>query len=246
MNRDTQQQLLSLNSIFYTQVAQNFSHTRERPWPGWNPLLEWLPESNLKILDVGCGNGRFGNWITTRRPNYQLFGIEPNPTLAMSCAAYQRMYDLSLPLSTTALDQTFDVICLFGVLHHIPSYNLRIKQLEVLFSYLNSNGILVATCWQPLYGPLSKKMPDQKTLLSQAAIDPGQLEPNDLLLDFQHSGSIRYCHHFDLEEQTRITQEINHQLLSCYCADGFTGRDNTYFIWKKVHSLKASNQTKFQ
>ena len=48
--------------------AEEFLATRAAPWPGWDRLLPHLqsvsaPGAPKRILDVGCGNGRFGAWL---------------------------------------------------------------------------------------------------------------------------------------------------------------------------------------
>ncbi|MGH9460977.1 MAG: methyltransferase domain-containing protein, partial [Vicinamibacteria bacterium] len=74
--------ILALNAInrdFYTQRAEEFAATRGGPWRGWRRLLEPLQacEEPLSVLDVGCGNGRFGMFLreNLQKP-FRYVGIE--------------------------------------------------------------------------------------------------------------------------------------------------------------------------
>lgn len=66
MNQRTEQ-ILYLNKKFYQSVAKDFSISRQKDWNGWdravqiakNHLKEPLRKKGPKILDLGCGNGRF-------------------------------------------------------------------------------------------------------------------------------------------------------------------------------------------
>ena len=70
MNEQTRERLLKINQRFYDDYAAGFGATRQKPWAAWETLLRGLPENfdpeasePLRILDVGCGNGRFGELV---------------------------------------------------------------------------------------------------------------------------------------------------------------------------------------
>ncbi len=65
MDPETAQALADINRAFYRDRAEAFSATRERPWPGWSRVLACLEGSPrpLRVLDVGCGNGRFASFL---------------------------------------------------------------------------------------------------------------------------------------------------------------------------------------
>src|SRR5437773_46351 len=65
----TIQRLNEINRAFYNRVAQDFDETRQQAWPGWDTLLSYLNaplNAPLSVLDVGCGNGRFGLFLAQR------------------------------------------------------------------------------------------------------------------------------------------------------------------------------------
>ena len=44
-------------SNFYKKNAENFSRTRNNPWPATKEFLDNI-NINSSVLDIGCGNGR--------------------------------------------------------------------------------------------------------------------------------------------------------------------------------------------
>src|SRR5690606_28455 len=67
MNPRTVFELNRINLDFYRRQAESFSQSRGKPWRGWDRVLAQLParasQSTLSVLDVGCGNGRFGAYL---------------------------------------------------------------------------------------------------------------------------------------------------------------------------------------
>ncbi|MFN7209248.1 MAG: class I SAM-dependent methyltransferase, partial [Aggregatilineales bacterium] len=75
--------LNALNRAFYAQAAENFDESRGRAWNGWRrllPHLEGLPVPR-RILDVGCGNGRFGRFLARHLPQVRYHGMDNNAAL---------------------------------------------------------------------------------------------------------------------------------------------------------------------
>ena len=54
----TARQLVELNRQFYADFGKNFSATRQRIQPGVRKIILGLVGTE-RILDLGCGNGRF-------------------------------------------------------------------------------------------------------------------------------------------------------------------------------------------
>ena len=69
MDQTTVKQLNEINLKFYSNLSEQFSESRDYYWKGWERLLQEEPLKEkkrkipLKVLDVGCGNGRFGKFI---------------------------------------------------------------------------------------------------------------------------------------------------------------------------------------
>lgn len=63
MDAQTIQRLNAINQEFYRVTADEFDQTRGTAWPGWVRLLPHL-RAPLSVLDVGCGNGRLGVFLS--------------------------------------------------------------------------------------------------------------------------------------------------------------------------------------
>ncbi len=62
MDKATIQRLNAINREFYRITADEFDQTRGSAWEGWKMLPLHL-HTPLSVLDVGCGNGRFGLFL---------------------------------------------------------------------------------------------------------------------------------------------------------------------------------------
>ncbi|MDZ4229466.1 MAG: class I SAM-dependent methyltransferase, partial [Patescibacteria group bacterium] len=78
--------LLKLNRRFYLKTQQYFNRSRQSPWPGWQKLLPYLQGQTLKVLDLGCGNGRFGIWLASHY-SIDYVGLDENQYLLDRAAA---------------------------------------------------------------------------------------------------------------------------------------------------------------
>src|SRR3989339_1532246 len=62
----------------YDLMADKFSGTRKHFWPGFDFVLENIKNSD-KVLDFGCGNGRFLEMLKDR--NLEYFGVDVSQKL---------------------------------------------------------------------------------------------------------------------------------------------------------------------
>jgi tRNA (uracil-5-)-methyltransferase TRM9 len=249
MNLTTIQHLNQLNRDFYATIAEDFSQSRQKAWAGWNTLLPVLSQitreqTEPSILDLGCGNGRFGYFLQRHFPqvNWKYVGIDNNETFLAEAAK-------SLPLNGfTFIDddiigkvtvhqpfslpsQEFDVIVAFGILHHIPSRELRQNFLKEGAQLLKKNGKLIIASWQ---------FDQDKTLLSRAMnpedfnLSKEDLEKGDYLLPWKsHTDITRYSHLVSSEEMSALLVATGLSITDTFHADGHEGTLNLYAVATK-------------
>jgi SAM-dependent methyltransferase len=147
MDKEYTEYLLNKTREDYNLIADEFSRTRQNIWPEIKFLLDKYLFSGEKVLDLGCGNGRYFEYLKEKNVDY--FGVDNSDKLIELAknrypgVNFQIADAFNLPFS----DNFFDKIVSIAVLHHIPSEELRIKFLKELKRVLKPGGILILTVW---------------------------------------------------------------------------------------------------
>jgi SAM-dependent methyltransferase len=254
MNRRTIALLNRVNALFYEQAHGEFSASRQTPWQGWRLLLEDLPSLQrdaprpLRVLDVGCGNGRFARFLEQHAvAPIDYVGTDfSRPLLALAAAedpapghrSRRRFicWDMvDTPKPPPLHRSSFDLVVLFGVMHHIPAYANRVRLLAELASLLTpASGLLAVTFWRFADQPrFQRKMAAWDEVMGlPGAIDIADLEPNDHLLRWGPRGAerFRYCHHVSPVEELELLRGAGLIVQSQFLADGGDDRRNHYVV----------------
>lgn len=248
MDKATIQKLDALNARFYKKVAGDFNETRSFYWHGWREFLPYLQlliaeKESLSVVDIGCGNGRFGKFLYDYMPAVPIFyhGIDNNKELLDIAAKKLAQTHLDVQLEqanivkllldnsfTSSVTQQYDVVTLFGVMHHVPSLKLRKKLMAQLDKILNPRGIVIITLWRFLD---SKKLKQKIEPFDRLSLDQKQMQKHDYLLSWQRgSTAYRYCHYTDFAEEKELIKASNLFLIDSFESDGKEGRGNKYII----------------
>lgn len=210
--------LLKLNRNFYLKTQEYFNRSRQSPWTGWQKLLPFLLQGRaLKCLDLGCGNGRFGIWLSKHR-KIKYTGLDNNQYLldaAAKALPRARLFkrDLTKPWR---LKEKFDLVAILGVMHHLPQ-PYRLPLLKHAAARLNPGGILFLSFWEFNRSRESKIIKD--------------LGNNDYVLDW-HLGvsASRYCHLYPPKEIAELLTPLKLKTLANFTADS----SNRYLILQAV------------
>lgn len=149
MNKKAEKHLLNLVASNYEDIAESFNETRQKPMkPMVSEIIKFLnilPES--KILDLGCGNGRFLEILGDSK-NY--FGVDNSRNLIKF--AEERYGDKFKVLDILKIDEleenNFDFVFSWAVFHHIPGNNLRFNFLNQVYDKMKDGSILAISVWK--------------------------------------------------------------------------------------------------
>ncbi len=215
----------------YDKHAKDFSNTRQHPWKGWELALKnFKPSDNFNVLDIGCGNARFYSFLKERFSELDYLGIDYSEEMLKEASKVIDSSNLiQLDLEKESLkervDQKFDLIVMFGVMHHIKSRDRRKKILREIHSLLNKNGVAIITFWQ---------FSENKEFLKKHLIE--DLGKNDFIISFGKEGATRFAHSFTKEEVDSLYKELYINVKDSFNSDGFNDEMNYYVISNIISS----------
>jgi len=241
LNKEYAQQLLNKVKNDYNQIAEEFSNTRHRAWEEISFLFDYI-KSDDRVLDSGCGNGRYLPLIRERGGQY--FGIDNSEELVRIAKSrypgenFQVADVLQLPFE----DNFFDKIYCLAVLHHIPSKELRLRFFEEAKRVLKQGGLLILTVWK------FKRWQERVLLLKYNILRVlgkprrrasslrgwSKMEKNDLFLPWQKEIP-RYYHCFSENELTGLAKEVGLEIVKIGVVSNERGnRNNIYLVVQKA------------
>jgi 2-polyprenyl-3-methyl-5-hydroxy-6-metoxy-1,4-benzoquinol methylase len=231
MREEVVERLLALNRAFYDGLAGPFARSREAPPPGFDRLLKELPKPRPRLLDVGCGEGRFGRFLQAHQAVEAYTGVDFSAELlrrAQSRVAGRFVRrDLSRPGCLDGLGD-FEVIACLAMLQHIPGRANRRRLLREMKAHLTPGGRIFLSTWQFLDSPRQRRKVAEWQQEGLAAAD---VEPNDYLLTWQRGGSgLRYVCLIDADETAALAGDSGLRILTHFRSDGREGDLNLYTV----------------
>ncbi len=244
MTPATVERLLQLNREFYMTVAADFDGTRGGLPVGWRQLQPWIPRPvgrPLRVLDVGCGNGRFAWLLDEWEIRTEYVGIDGDAKLLALASAHgdalrtvqARFTQADFTRTTWAFDAalqvaSFDLVVCFAALHHVPSAPLRQQVVESLASCLATDGTLILSHWQFLS---SMRFVRKQIAWQTIGLAENDVEAGDALLPWQQGAyAVRFVHQTDAKEAQQLVTGAKLLLVENFYADGKEGNLNLYTI----------------
>ena len=236
MSPETVRALRAINERFYRTQAELFASKRTRPWMGMERVLREVPRPIASVLDLGCGHGRFAAQLHGCGESPRYLGVDGSPALLKLAAARTdvpsgcRWLEVDLQDDPGALPRgPFDLIAIFGVLHHVPGEARRHALLGALGERVARGGSLALAFWRS-QGDTAVR----RRAWSEAGLRDEDVEPGDRLLSFDdHPDLFRYAHFADDAELERLEPAPGLPLSLRFTADGAGNAANAYFLWRR-------------
>lgn len=249
MDREYAKYLLEKTRQDYNLIAEHFSRTRERIWPEMKFLFDDYLIPGERILDIGCGNGRFFEVFKGKRVDY--FGIDNSEKLIeiakrrypekeflpstkekgvtehKGVHRFQVADALNLPFP----DNYFDKVYSIAVLHHIPSEEFRLRFLKEARRVLKQEGLLILTVWN--LWPRFIKLIFKFGLLK--LIGQSKLDFKDILKPWQNISQC-YFHCFTKTELEKLVKRAGFKIEKggeIIVRQGFKSNSNFYVVVQK-------------
>lgn len=235
MRQSTKNKLLSHVKATYNQIADDFSQTRRTSWPEFTLFKEHLGKPGVKILDLGCGNGRLAHFIG-ETPNYLGIDISENLIKKAKKLNPNHKFEVGDMLDLDHLKKgSFDVIISLAAFHHIPSVKSRLQALRSMQELLKPGGTLIITVWN-LWQPKYRKHIARAFFRSLFSM--GNYHVYDTFIPWGKKKIPRYYHCFTPREMKNLLKKSGFTLQEKHITKGkskatlLTGHNQTYICKK--------------
>jgi tRNA (uracil-5-)-methyltransferase TRM9 len=155
--------------------------------------------------------------------------------------SFQNPHTIETKTDKATKPQKFDLVVMFGILHHIPSFEARQNLLNQASEMLKPNGTLIFTGWRFLdKDRLRKRVLDSNQLFYHHALNffglkQNELEENDYLLDWvKYEYSIRYAHYISEAESKEMAKLAKLKIKTHFIDDSLQRDQNNYWICERI------------
>ncbi len=231
MKQEYANQILTQSRAGYEKITDDFSRTRGKFWDELSFVVDLIPEK-ARVLDVGCGNGRFLGVLDDKEISYA--GIDFSEGLiAIARDRYQKRPNttffvgdaLALPFS----DHSFETVVSFAVLHHIPSCAYRVQFLREMARVVKPGSLIILTVWNVWHSkPRIILEHAFKKITGRSRLDFG-----DAFLKFGKEKNARYVHALSQRELSSLAREAGLTIEKMEVIRRPSGEENFLMILKK-------------
>lgn len=232
MDKDYAKYLIDKTRSDYNLIAEDFSRTRGRIWEETRFLFEDYLKEGDKVLDLGCGNGRYYELFK----NTEYTGIDNSEKLIKIAQNkypkinFQVADSLNLPFEENSFDKIYSI----AVLHRIPSKEFRLRFFEEARRVLKKDGNLIITVWRLPIKQYNKKnifLLLKHTILKIIGIS--RLDFKDILEPWGKKTE-KYYHWFSQRELRRLAKKAGFKIKKSGITKNSRGtRKNIYLVAEK-------------
>ena len=224
MQKETSDFILRDLKKAYLTIAEEFDNTRKHDWNEFSNIIPYLKE-NVKIADIGCGNGRFLSFLKKIDFLFKYTGIDNNEKFINICREkYKEKFIIGDHLDIPIETKSQDIVVSIASLHHIPSIKLKLKAIEELNRILKQDGILFLSVWN-LFQKKYKKYIIKAFF--RYIFSFGKYDARDTFIPWGKKKILRYYYAFKTKELEKMLKEKNFSIIKKETGNNIT------FICKK-------------
>lgn len=190
----------------YDEIAEEFDNTRNHSWKEFEIFLKYI-EKDMKIADLGCGNGRFYDFLQKKR-KISYTGIDNSKEL-LSLAKRKFKNDTTPKflegdlLKTNLKTNSIDLITAIASFHHLPGKDTRKKSLQEMHRILKEKGIFIISVWNLFQNKYKKYI--WKARLKHI-LSLGKYDWRDTLIPWGKTNVHRYYYAFKRKELQQLLE----------------------------------------
>lgn len=187
----------------YNLISEQFSRARDKIWDEMRFLFDDYLLEREKVLDLGCGNGRFYELFQGKNTDY--IGIDSSEKLIeIAKKRYPKArFKVANALNLSFPNNFFDKVYAIAVLHHIPSQEFRLQFLRKIKRILKKEGLLILTVWNLWQKKRTRKLIFKFAL--KKIFGSSKLDFKDILMRWEGTDNC-YFHCFTQKESTKIVK----------------------------------------
>jgi tRNA (uracil-5-)-methyltransferase TRM9 len=220
MKKEYAEYLLKKTKEDYNKIAEEFSRTRSQVWEEVRFLFDDYVIPGEKVLDLGCGNGRFFEVLKDKERFFEVLkdkevdyiGVDFSEKLIEIAkkrfpeAKFQVADALNLPFPNSFFDKVYSI----AVFHHIPSKEFRQRFLKEIRRVLKPEGLLILTCWNLWQKSKTKSLIFKFILLK--IFGKSKIDFKDILMDWRGIPSC-YFHCFTKKELRKAIERVKFKVI---------------------------------
>lgn len=127
----------------YDQIARQFGHTRQNMWQTVKDFVHKISlESDIKIADIGCGNG-----INMMDIKSKCIGVDTSLSFVNICLERGLNVIQGSILNLPFEDNCFDYVLCVAVIHHFCTDERRMQAIKELLRITKPKGQIFITVW---------------------------------------------------------------------------------------------------
>ncbi len=208
----------------YAINADQFDKRRQTPWKEFDHYIKHI-KHNDKVADIGCGNGRFYDYLKNKR-KVEYTGIDITKELiTLAKKRYKAKFKVANAFDTKEKSDFFDTTLLIATLHHIPSKKLRKKTIQEMNRITKKDGIFIISVWN-LYRKKYIKYFIKAFIKSLMNIF--KTSHKDLIIPWGENKTDRYFYALSPTELKQLLISENFKILNSYY------NKNTVYICQKI------------